>query len=89
MRILVRITLMAWRYKVRLILAYIAFAAAIAFAPLVPRIFGDSIDSLVLVEDGAVVPQDVAMWGIGGLFFMAALLLGASLMRGFSDFGRT
>ena len=89
MRILVRITLMAWRYKVRLILAYIAFAAAIAFALLVPRIFGDSIDSLVLVEDGAVVPQDVAMWGIGGLFFMAALLLGASLMRGFSDFGRT
>ena len=89
MRILVRITLMAWRYKVRLILAYIAFAAAIAFALLVPRIFGESIDSLVLVEDGAVVPQDVAMWGIGGLFFMAALLLGASLMRGFSDFGRT
>ena len=66
---------MAWRYKVRLILAYIAFAAAIAFALLVPRIFGESIDSLVIVQDGTVVPQDVAIWGMGGLLFMAALLL--------------
>ena len=89
MRILSRITLMAWRYKLRLIFAYVAFASAIGFALLIPKIFGNSIDALVLVKDGAVEPLQVGIWGVGGLLFMASLLLGASLMRGFSDFART
>lgn len=89
MRILTRITLMAWRYKLRLIFAYVAFASAIGFALLIPKIFGNSIDALVMVKDGVVEPLQVGVWGFGGLLFMAALLLGASLMRGFSDFGRT
>ena len=89
MRILSRITLMAWRYKLRLIFAYVAFAAAIGFALLIPKIFGNSIDALVLVKDGVVEPLQVGIWGVGGLLFMASLLLGASLMRGFSDFART
>ncbi|MEC9309057.1 MAG: ABC transporter ATP-binding protein [Chloroflexota bacterium] len=80
---------MACRYKVRLIFAYVAFASAIGFALLIPKIFGNSIDALVVVKDGVVEPLQVGIWGVGGLLFMAALLLGASLMRGFSDFGRT
>ena len=39
MQILLRITKMAWRYRARLVLAYISFFAAIGFALLVPRLF--------------------------------------------------
>ena len=35
MQILLRITKMAWRYRVRLLLAYISFFAAIGFADLI------------------------------------------------------
>ena len=38
MQILLRITKMAWRYRVRLVLAYVSFFAAIGFALLVPRL---------------------------------------------------
>jgi len=87
MRILIRILKMAWRYRVRLILGYISFFAAIGFALLVPRLFGQSIDRLVRFDaiDGHVIPLDV---DTRTLTLMALALLGASIMRGFSDFAR-
>ena len=47
MQILLRIIKMAWRYRARLILAYLSFFAAIGFALLIPRLFGSSIDRLI------------------------------------------
>jgi ABC-type multidrug transport system fused ATPase/permease subunit len=86
MRILIRITRMAWRYRIRLILAYISFFASIGFSLLIPRLFGNSIDRLVRIENDQVVPQDV---GLMVLALLGGALLGASLLRGFSDFART
>jgi ABC-type multidrug transport system fused ATPase/permease subunit len=62
MQILLRITKMAWRYRIRFALAYISFFAAIGFALLVPRLFGLSIDRLVRFDpaDGRVIPLAVA-----------------------------
>jgi ABC-type multidrug transport system fused ATPase/permease subunit len=86
MRILIRITRMAWRYRIRLILAYISFFASIGFSLLIPRLFGNSIDRLVRIENDQVVPQDV---GLMVLALLGGALLGASLLRGFSDLART
>ena len=77
---------MAWRYRVRLILAYLTFFAAIGFSLLIPRLFGESIDSLVLTENGQIIPLNP---GTTTLLWLALALLAASLMRGFFDFGRT
>ena len=81
MQILLRIIKMAWRYRVRLILAYLSFFAAIGFALLVPRLFGESIDRLVRFDptDGHVIPL---AGGHRDARVMALALLGASLMRG-------
>ena len=88
MRILLRIIKMAWRYRLRLVLAYLSFFAAIGFALLVPRLFGQSIDQLVRFDpaDGHLIPLEV---DTRTLALMALALLGASLMRGFADFART
>jgi ABC-type multidrug transport system fused ATPase/permease subunit len=87
MPILLRIIKMAWRYRVRLVLAYISFFAAIGFALLVPHLFGESIDRLVRFDpaDGHVIPLEV---DTRTLVIMALALLGASLMRGCADFAR-
>jgi ABC-type multidrug transport system fused ATPase/permease subunit len=87
MSILLRIIKMAWRYRGRLILAYISFFAAIGFALLVPRLFGQSIDRLVHIDpaNGRVIPLEVDTWTLA---LMALALLGASLMRGVADFAR-
>lgn len=88
MQILLRIIKMAWRYRVRLALAYVSFFAAIGFSLLVPRLFGESIDRLVRFDpaDGRVIPFAVET---STLALMALALLGACLMRGFADFART
>lgn len=88
MHILLRITRMAWRYRVRLVLAYVSFFAAIGFALLVPRLFGTSIDRLVRFDpvDGHVIPLEVET---GALVWMALAFLGASVMRGVADLART
>jgi ABC-type multidrug transport system fused ATPase/permease subunit len=88
MQILLRIIKMAWRYRVRLILAYISFFAAIGFALLVPHLFGESIDRLVRLDPAnrRVIPLEV---DTGTLALMGLALLGASLMRGVADFART
>lgn len=86
MQILLRITRMAWRYKHRLILAYLSFFAAIGFSLLIPRLFGESIDRLVLFEGGEIIPLNP---GFPILLALASALLAASLIRGLFDFGRT
>jgi ATP-binding cassette subfamily B protein len=86
MHILLRITGMAWHYRPRLILAYLSFFASIGFSLLVPRLFGDSIDKLVRVENGEVIPLVVAPLT---LLIMGSAILAASLARGFADFART
>ena len=79
---------MAWRYRGRLVLAYISFFAAIGFALLVPRLFGTSVDRLVRFDplDGRVIPLPVET---STLVLMALTLLGASVMRGVADLART
>ena len=86
MQILLRISRMAWRYKHRLILAYLSFFAAIGFSLLIPRLFGESIDRLVLFEGGEIIPLNP---GFPILLALASALLAASLIRGLFDFGRT
>lgn len=86
MRILIRITAMAARYRLRLFFAYITFFGAIGFSLLIPWIFGKSIDRLVLFDDEQLVPQSP---GFTVLALLATALLLASLARGFCDFGRT
>src|SRR2546425_9366661 len=88
MQILLRITKMAWRYRLRLVLAYLSFFAAVGFALLVPRLFGTSVDQLVRFNpaDGRVIPLHV---DTSTLVLMALALLGASVMRGVADLART
>lgn len=88
MHILRRIIKMAWRYRARLILAYISFFTAIGFALLVPRLFGESIDRLVRFNPAAghILSLQVKT---ADLLLMALALLGASLMRGLADLART
>ena len=86
MSILIRITKRAWRYRTRLILAYLCFFAAIGFSLLIPYLFGEAIDKLVRTEDGRLVPTDVDR---GALVLIALALLGVSVMRGIFDFART
>src|SRR6266849_2466927 len=88
MQILLRITKMAWRYRVRLILAYLTFFAAFGFALLVPRLLGQSIDRLVRFDPvaGRFIPFAVET---STLALMALALVGASVMRGLADFART
>ena len=77
---------MAWRYRIRLVLAYIAFFSAIGFSLLIPRLFGDSVDQLVLFDGESIVPLNPDLLTLA---LLATALLGASLARGFSDFART
>ena len=77
---------MAWRYRTRLILAYLSFFAAVGFSLLIPHLFGESIDKLVKFGGGGLVGGDVTR---GTLALLALAILGASLMRGFFDFART
>jgi ATP-binding cassette subfamily B protein len=87
MQILLRIIKMAWRYRARLLLAYISFLAAVGFALLVPQLFGTSIDRLVRFDpvDGRVMPLQVET---SALVLMALALIGVGLMRGLGNFAR-
>ena len=92
MDILLRITAMAFRYRKRMLLAYLSFFIAIGFSLAVPWIFGESIDSLVVIEGvleegGRILPNPDLTVGL--LLTLAGLLLAASIMRGFFDFART
>ena len=86
MQILVRITKIAWQFRMRLILAYLSFFAAVGVSLLIPQIFGEAIDLLVDVGRDGVDAKSVAT---NTLMWFALALLGASLLRGFLDFART
>ena len=86
MSILIRITRMAYRYRTRLILAYLSFFIAIGFSLLIPWLFGKSIDTLLIINETEIIPLNP---GNEELLVLASLLLGASVMRGFFDFART
>lgn len=86
MEILIRITLMAWRYRTRLILAYLTFICAVGISLLIPYLFGTSIDRLVSVGDDGITGKDVSR---STLILLASAILVASLVRGIFDFART
>ena len=86
MSILIRITAMAYHYRTRLLLAYVCFFLAVGFSLMIPWLFGESIDRLVSTESGQIVHLNP---GTLELVFLASLILGASIMRGFFDFART
>ena len=86
MQILIRITKIAWQFRIRLILAYLSFLAAVGISLLIPHIFGEAIDKLVAVGRDGVDAESVAT---NTLMWFALALLGASLLRGFLDFART
>jgi ABC-type multidrug transport system fused ATPase/permease subunit len=88
MHILRRIINMAWRYRARLVCAYVSFFISIGFALLVPRLLGGSIDRLVRFEASEARFIPVAV-DTGTLVLMALTLLGASIMRGIADLART
>ena len=79
---------MVWRYRGRLILAYLSFFAAVACSLGIVWILGESIDKLVVRSEVGKI------FSIGDverttLIWMALVLLGASLFRGLFDFART
>ena len=88
MDILLRINGITWRFRTRLILAYLSFFAAIGCSLLIPHIFGESIDSLIGID-----PETKQIFGKNPatsiLVWFAVALLVASLFRGFFDFART
>ena len=86
MVILIRITKIAWQFRVRLILAYLSFIAAVGFSLLIPQLFGEAIDLLVAIDADGVTGKAVSTQT---LTYLALALLGASLLRGLMDFART
>ena len=90
MQILLRINAMAWRYRTRLILAYISFFSAIGFSLLIPRLFGNAVDTLGYFQTDGDNQFFVPLYPeVSALLVFAVALLAASLARGFSDFART
>ena len=83
---LIRITKIAWQFRVRLILAYLSFIAAVGVSLLIPHLIGEAIDLLVAVDAEGVTAKTVST---STLTYIALALLGASLLRGFMDFART
>ena len=86
MSILVRITKIAWQFRLRLIFAYASFLAAVGVSLSIPWLFGNAIDLLVEVDENGIAGKAVET---STLVFFALAILGASLLRGFLDFART
>ncbi len=76
MRIIFRITLMAWRYRVRLILGYLSLVASVLATLAAPRILHKAVDEIV----GRADHQALVVLGLA--------LAAAALLRGLFDFGR-
>ena len=85
MRVLSRITAMAWRYRRRMAIAYLCAVFSVTFSLAIPFLVGEVIGRLVAFEDGKVVAQDVSRLT---LLFVGLGLLGSRLMRGLFDFAR-
>ena len=86
MQILVRITKIAWKFRARLILAYLSFLGAVGASLLIPQLFGEAIDLLVAIDGDGIVRESTSN---RTLTYFALGILGASLLRGFLDFART
>ena len=86
MQILVRITKIAWKFRARLILAYLSFLGAVGVSLLIPQLFGEAIDLLVAIDGDGIVRESTSN---RTLTYFALGILGASLLRGFLDFART
>lgn len=78
-RMLWRIVRIALRNRVHVALAVGATLIATVFQLMIPRLLGESVDgALGLLGDGAVTPEAAR----DALYYAAALLLGASVLRG-------
>ena len=86
MQILVRITKIAWQFRGRLILAYLSFLAAVGVSLLIPQLFGEAIDLLVVIDSSGITKEQAST---RTLTYFALALLGASFLRGLLDFART
>ena len=87
MQTLMRINRITWQFRTRLIVAYFSLFAAIGFSFFIPFIFGNAIDSMVIVtEEKKIIGRDFAT---NTLVWFAVALLAASIARGFFDFART
>ena len=88
MDILLRINSIAWQFRTRLILAYVTVAASVGFSLLIPTLFGNAIDIMVLRDEEA----ETFVWlnpATQTMMWFAVGLLAASLCRGAFDFART
>ena len=88
MDILIRINLIAWQFRTRLILAYVTFAIAVGFSLFIPFLFGRAIDTIVSFDDVTNTFQGNNP-ETGTLVWLAVGLLAASMARGLFDFART
>ena len=74
-----RITRIALRYRARVALAVGAVLAAAAFQLMIPRLLGEAVDGAMGLLGGGAAAAEVAR---EALYYAAALLLGASVLRG-------
>ena len=82
MQTLMRINRITWQFRTRLIVAYFSLFAAIGFSFFIPFIFGNAIDSMVIVTDQKkIIGRDFAP---NTLVWFAVALLAASIARDFS-----
>ena len=88
MDILIRINLIAWQFRTRLILAYVTFAIAVGFSLFIPFLFGRAIDTIVSFDEVTSTFKGNSP-ETGTLVWLAVGLLAASLARGVFDFART
>ena len=103
MRILIRITGIAWHHPVRMVLAYSSFIASIIFSLVMPLLFRDAINHITetatdrqtwldpfvnfILSSFTAIIGDQTQRQI--LLVFALALLFTTLIRGFSDFART
>ncbi len=76
MRILIRLLRFSFKYKYRLLLAYVCTVGVTAFALAIPRILGTAVD------------QVVKSGNVGPLIFLAALIFVISVLRGVAAYGQ-
>ncbi|MBI4336718.1 MAG: ABC transporter ATP-binding protein [Chloroflexi bacterium] len=77
MRVLGRVTALAWRHPVPFLLAYLCLLGATAFALLLPRLLGSAVDTAFLARSE------------GRLVVLALLIVLVGAMRGLLGYGQT
>ena len=87
MQILIRIIKMAWRHRVRVILAYVTILVAVFLSLVIPYLIGFSVNQLVSFDGESM--STIGAVSKRTLIIIALALLGVSLVRGMFDFART